>query len=107
MHSCILPDVEGEKMEPECADAADGPLHREEPGVYSLVIGEAPSHDLKICFEGSRIPVLDPSHIATAKPDYLLILPWNLTDEIVAANANIREWGGRFVVPIPEARVIE
>ena len=44
--------------------------------------------------------------LLAARPDYLLILPWNLSDEIIAANEFIREWGGQFVVPIPEARVI-
>jgi hypothetical protein len=56
---------------------------------------------------GTRIPVLHPDHIAEAKPDYLLILPWNLTDEITRQMAHIREWGGRFVVPIPEVRVLD
>lgn len=55
---------------------------------------------------GTHIPVHAPSHLQTAKPDYLVILPWNLTDEIVADNAAIRAWGGRFVVAIPEIRVI-
>ncbi|MGH6808929.1 MAG: methyltransferase domain-containing protein [Ensifer adhaerens] len=55
---------------------------------------------------GTHIPVHAPSHLQTAKPDYLVILPWNLTDEIVADNAGIRAWGGRFVVAIPEIRII-
>ncbi|OCP23016.1 MULTISPECIES: class I SAM-dependent methyltransferase [unclassified Ensifer] len=55
---------------------------------------------------GTHIPVHAPSHLQVAKPDYLVILPWNLTDEIVAQNAQIRDWGGRFVVAIPLVRVI-
>ncbi|MBJ6110372.1 methyltransferase domain-containing protein [Hymenobacter sp. BT523] len=54
---------------------------------------------------GTRIPILDPSHILETRPDYLLILPWNLREEIMAQMAVIREWGGQFVVPIPEPRV--
>jgi hypothetical protein len=50
---------------------------------------------------GSRIPVRAPEAIAEARPDLVLILPWNLRDEIAAQMAHIREWGGRFVVPIP------
>ncbi len=50
---------------------------------------------------GSRIPVLHPDAIFEAKPDYILILPWNLRDEIAAQMAAVRGWGGRFVVPIP------
>ena len=44
--------------------------------------------------------------IAETKPDYGLILPWNLKDEITAQLAYIRSWGGRFVVPIPEVSVL-
>lgn len=55
---------------------------------------------------GTHIPVHAPAHLAEARPDYLVILPWNLTDEIVADNAAIRAWGGRFVVAIPEIRIL-
>jgi SAM-dependent methyltransferase len=55
---------------------------------------------------GTRIPILAPEAIRGARPDYVLILPWNLKDEITAQHAYIRDWGGRFVVPIPEARVL-
>jgi hypothetical protein len=54
---------------------------------------------------GSRIPIHAPGRIDETKPDYVLILPWNLREEIMAQMAHIREWGGRFVVPIPEAKV--
>jgi hypothetical protein len=54
---------------------------------------------------GSRIPVLAPETIAQTRPDYVLILPWNIKDEIIKQMAHIREWGGQFVVPIPEVRV--
>ena len=50
---------------------------------------------------GARIPVYDPSRIAETRPDYVLVLPWNLRDEIAAQMAHVRGWGGRFVVPIP------
>jgi hypothetical protein len=56
---------------------------------------------------GTRIPILAPEKIFETKPDYLLILPWNLRAEIMEQMAGIREWGGRFVVPIPETRVFE
>ncbi len=54
---------------------------------------------------GTHIPVLPPERIAETRPDYLLILPWNLKEEIMAQMAFIRDWGGQFVVPIPELRV--
>lgn len=55
---------------------------------------------------GTRIPILDPEQIKKTKPDYVLILPWNLQDEIVRQNNYVREWGGQFVVPIPDTKVI-
>ena len=55
---------------------------------------------------GTRIPILAPDNIREARPDYVLILPWNLKDEICTQAAYIGEWGGKFVVPIPEARVL-
>ncbi|HMN80963.1 MAG TPA: class I SAM-dependent methyltransferase [Burkholderiaceae bacterium] len=56
---------------------------------------------------GTHIPILDPSVIFERRPDYLLLLPWNLKDEIMQQMAGIRAWGGRFVVPIPEVRVFD
>jgi hypothetical protein len=56
---------------------------------------------------GTRIPIFAPERIFETKPDFVLILPWNFKDEIVRQMAGIRDWGGRFVVPIPEARVLE
>jgi hypothetical protein len=55
---------------------------------------------------GSRIPVYSPDIITETKPDYLLILPWNLKDEIMEQMAGIRDWGGRFIIPIPDFKII-
>jgi 2-polyprenyl-3-methyl-5-hydroxy-6-metoxy-1,4-benzoquinol methylase len=55
---------------------------------------------------GTHIPIFSPDRIRETRPDYLLILPWNLKDEIIKQMGYIREWGGRFVVPIPSAKVI-
>jgi SAM-dependent methyltransferase len=55
---------------------------------------------------GTRIPILGPHKIREARPDYVLILPWNLKDEISAQMSYIQEWGGQFVVPIPDVRVL-
>jgi 2-polyprenyl-3-methyl-5-hydroxy-6-metoxy-1,4-benzoquinol methylase len=54
---------------------------------------------------GVHIPVYDPKKIFETKPDYVLILPWNLREEVMSQMAGISAWGGKFVVPIPEARV--
>jgi 2-polyprenyl-3-methyl-5-hydroxy-6-metoxy-1,4-benzoquinol methylase len=56
---------------------------------------------------GSRLPIFGPEKVQETKPDYVLILPWNLETEIVSQMAHIRDWGGRFVVPIPTVRVLD
>lgn len=55
---------------------------------------------------GTHIPILAPERLDEAKPDFILILPWNFKDEIMAQLAHARAWGARFIVPIPEATVI-
>jgi hypothetical protein len=54
---------------------------------------------------GTHIPILPPDAIVSRKPDYVLILPWNLRDEVTQQMNCIRDWGGQFVVPIPEVKV--
>jgi SAM-dependent methyltransferase len=54
---------------------------------------------------GTHIPIFPPEKIEETKPDYVFILPWNLKNEIMTQLVYIREWGGKFVVPIPEVRV--
>ncbi len=55
---------------------------------------------------GSRIPIYAPERIRETKPDFVLILPWNLKAEIIGQMDYIREWGGQFVIPIPEVMVL-
>ena len=64
-------------------------------------------HKQGMTLPGTQIPIHDPAKIFETRPDYLLILPWNLRDEIVKQMAGIREWGGRFLVLIPEVEVID
>jgi hypothetical protein len=54
---------------------------------------------------GTHIPILHPDKIRETKPDYLVMLPWNLKDEIMDQMSYIRDWGGKFVVFIPEVKV--
>ncbi len=56
---------------------------------------------------GTHIPIFDPQRIRETKPDYILILPWNLKTEVMDQMDFVRQWGGRFVVPIPEVTVYE
>jgi len=55
---------------------------------------------------GTRIPILDPDVILERRPDYVLILPWNLKEEITRKMSVVRSWGGRFVVPIPTVEIV-
>jgi 2-polyprenyl-3-methyl-5-hydroxy-6-metoxy-1,4-benzoquinol methylase len=55
---------------------------------------------------GTHVPIFHPDRIKESKPDYLLILPWNLKDEIMEQMRYVRDWGGRFLVPIPEVKVL-
>jgi hypothetical protein len=56
---------------------------------------------------GTHIPIYPPERIRERRPDYILILPWNLKTEIVTQLAYAREWGAKFIVPIPTARIME
>jgi hypothetical protein len=56
---------------------------------------------------GIRIPVYAPDKILETRPDYVLILPWNIKEEIMAGMSAVREWGGQFLVPIPEVRLLD
>jgi hypothetical protein len=62
-------------------------------------------HKQGLHLPGTRIPICHPDRIRETRPDYLLILPWNLKDEIMTAHAYIRGWGGKFVVPIPQVSI--
>jgi hypothetical protein len=55
---------------------------------------------------GTSIPVLDVSTLEEKKPDYVIILPWNLADEVIEEQANIRSWGGRFIILLPTPRIV-
>jgi hypothetical protein len=54
---------------------------------------------------GVRVPIVAPDHIRTDRPDFIVIFPWNVEDEIRAELADVRTWGGRFVLAIPSLRV--
>ena len=55
---------------------------------------------------GSHLPIHAPDRLLEDRPDYVLVLPWNLKDEIVEQMSAVRSWDGRFVVPIPEVRTV-
>lgn len=74
-------------------------------GDIDYVVDRSP-HKQGLLLPGSRIPIKDPHEIQKTKPELLLILPWNLKDEIIEQMASVRTWGGRFVVALPRVEVI-
>jgi 2-polyprenyl-3-methyl-5-hydroxy-6-metoxy-1,4-benzoquinol methylase len=64
-------------------------------------------HKQGLFLPGTHIPIHAPDRLRETRPDYVIILPWNLKDEIVGQMAEVRGWGGRFVVPIPRVEVLE
>jgi 2-polyprenyl-3-methyl-5-hydroxy-6-metoxy-1,4-benzoquinol methylase len=75
------------------------------PELLSFTVDRSP-HKQGHYLPGTRIPIRGPETIGQARPDYVLILPWNLKDEITEQMKEIRSWGGRFVVAIPSLEVL-
>lgn len=74
------------------------------PDLVSFVCDAAVAKQGKF-MPGSHIPILPPEELRERKPDFVVILPWNIADEVVKANEFVREWGGKFVVAVPALRV--
>jgi hypothetical protein len=74
--------------------------------VLDFTVDRSPLKQGKL-LPGTRIRVEAPSALQAARPDYVLILPWNIQREIIDQLAFIREWGGRFIIPIPDPAVVE
>lgn len=73
---------------------------------FLRAVADRSPHKQKTLLPGSRIPVVAPEDLIAMKPDYVLILPWNLKDEIAEQLAEIRRWGGRFVTAIPRIDIV-
>jgi hypothetical protein len=69
------------------------------------VVADRNPHKQSKLLPGSHIPVVSPEELMRRRPDYVLILPWNLQHEIRRQLEGIKAWGGRFVVPVPEVAV--
>ncbi|MES2819761.1 MAG: class I SAM-dependent methyltransferase [Pseudomonadota bacterium] len=67
-------------------------------------VADANPHKQGKFMPGSRIPIVAPERIAQERPDYVLVLPWNLLEEVTAQLAEVRGWGGQFVVAVPGLR---
>ena len=75
------------------------------PDLISYVVDKNPAKQDKY-MPGSRIPIKSEEIFQTDKPDYVLILPWNLKNELIKQLEYIQEWGGQFVVAIPELEIL-
>jgi hypothetical protein len=73
--------------------------------LVDYVVDKSP-HKQNHFMPGVRIPIFEPEKIFETKPDYVLILPWNLKNEISEQMAGVTAWNGKFVVPIPEVTVL-
>ena len=73
------------------------------PDLLPFVCDAAPSKQGKF-LPGSHIPILPPEALAQHRPDIVIILPWNIAEEVVAKQSGIRTWGGRFMVAVPEMK---
>ncbi len=74
------------------------------PELLPFTVDRSP-HKQGLLLPGTRIPVREPEAIFREGPDFVLILPWNLKEEVAGQMAGIRAWGGRFVVPIPKVEI--
>ncbi len=76
------------------------------PHLVPYVVDRNPAKQGK-CLPGSRIPIVDEAHLRADRPDLVLILPWNLKDELVQQLDYVRSWGGRFVTAVPQLQVFD
>lgn len=71
-----------------------------------VAVFDANPHKQNRFLPGSHIPIHAPAMVAEVRPDYIVILPWNLKDEIIGQLAHVKDWGGQFVVASPETKVV-
>jgi len=76
------------------------------PDLLAYVCDEAASKQGKF-LPGSRIPIVGPAELQKDRPDVVLILPWNIADEVMSRHGYIRQWGARFAVAVPEMKILE
>ena len=74
------------------------------PDLLAFVVDRNPAKQGKF-LPGSRIPIVDERHLQESRPDFVVILPWNLTAEVTEQLAYVHAWGGRFVVAVPGLQV--
>ena len=75
------------------------------PDLVAFVVDRNPAKQGKY-MPGSRIPIVDEAGLQTARPDYVVILPWNLKTELMEQLDYIRDWGGQFVTAVPRLELL-
>lgn len=73
---------------------------------YLDYVVDSSPHKQGLFLPGTHIPIFDPSKIQETRPDYILILPWNISQEIVSQNCSIESWGGKFLVAVPQLNIL-
>ena len=76
------------------------------PDLLSIVCDAAPAKQGNF-MPGSHIPIVNPEMLREMKPDIVLVLPWNIAEEVADQNSYIREWGGQFAIAVPQMKVFE
>ena len=74
------------------------------PDLIHFVVDRNPAKQDKF-LPGCRVPIVAEAHLKQSRPDYVIILPWNLRAEVVEQLAYIREWGGQFVTAVPSLKI--
>ena len=75
------------------------------PDLLPYVVDKNPAKQGKF-LPGTRIPIVSEERLRGERPDYIVVLPWNIRDEVMTDLAYARQWGGRFVTAIPELKVV-
>jgi SAM-dependent methyltransferase len=75
------------------------------PELLAFTVDRSP-HKQGLYLPGAQIPIFAPAHILELRPDYVFILPWNIKDEVIETMHAVRDWGGKFVVPVPSVQVM-
>ena len=91
-------------VRPQIDSSGDTTRHCRDVTWLPLTVDRSPYKQGRF-LPGNHIPIYHPDRIREKKPDYVVILPWNLKDEIMEQLKFVRDWGGRFVVPIPKLAV--
>jgi hypothetical protein len=75
------------------------------PQLIEFIVDKSPLKQGRYA-PGTHIPVVAPSHLLTAHPDYLVLLAWNFQEEILAQQADYRQRGGKFILPLPRVEIV-